>query len=191
MYRIVVSLLMIVLFTSGCDLLDECSGDSQPIQVSGSGPRIQNPVELSAGGSYRYDLTNTVYFAEREGGRASCPEINQRPPLVDSVVVANPSVATARIVDASILEIRAEQSGASTVTVHMSTTSVQNRNMTIPIQSVTTFRCCQMSCLGWVINDNISNSVCRFHFNTSQKYLGLFDEERNEKKIPIASLEQI
>lgn len=47
------------------------------------------------------------------------------------------------------------------------------------------------SYFGVLLDDNNRKPICRFHFNTSQKYLGLFDEERNEKKIPIASLEQI
>lgn len=47
------------------------------------------------------------------------------------------------------------------------------------------------SYFGVLLDDNNRKPICRFHFNTSQKYLGLFDDERNEKKIPIASLEQI
>jgi hypothetical protein len=42
-----------------------------------------------------------------------------------------------------------------------------------------------------LLDDNNRQPICRLHFNTSQKYLGVFDEEKNEERIPIASVDEI
>lgn len=44
---------------------------------------------------------------------------------------------------------------------------------------------------GVLLDDNNRQPICRLHFNSSQKYLGLFDEEKNQTKVPIDSLEEI
>ena len=44
---------------------------------------------------------------------------------------------------------------------------------------------------GILLDDNNRKPICRLHFNTSQKYLGLFDEERNEERISIEGLDDI
>ena len=41
---------------------------------------------------------------------------------------------------------------------------------------------------GILLDDNQRKYICRLRFNTSQKYLGLFDEERNEDRVPINDL---
>lgn len=44
---------------------------------------------------------------------------------------------------------------------------------------------------GVLLDDNNRKPVCRLWFNGSQKYLGLFDEQKQEERIPIEDLEDI
>ena len=44
---------------------------------------------------------------------------------------------------------------------------------------------------GVLIDDNNRKPLCRFHFNRTQKYIGLFDPEKNEERIPIEKLDDI
>lgn len=44
---------------------------------------------------------------------------------------------------------------------------------------------------GILLDDNNRKPICRLHFNTAQKYLGLFDEQRKERREPIDSLDDI
>lgn len=44
---------------------------------------------------------------------------------------------------------------------------------------------------GILLDDNNRKPLCRLHFNTAQKYLGLFDEEKNETRHPIEKLDEI
>lgn len=44
---------------------------------------------------------------------------------------------------------------------------------------------------GILLDDNNRKPVCRLHFNAQQKYIGIFDEQRNETRKPIASLNEI
>lgn len=44
---------------------------------------------------------------------------------------------------------------------------------------------------GILLDDNNRQPICRLHFNTSQKYIGLFDEDKNEDRVPIDSLDEI
>ncbi|KKG69844.1 restriction endonuclease or methylase [Methanosarcina mazei] len=41
---------------------------------------------------------------------------------------------------------------------------------------------------GILLDDNNRKPICRMYFNTKQKYLGLFTEEKNEEKVPIEDL---
>ncbi|MBB3103777.1 type I restriction endonuclease [Azomonas macrocytogenes] len=47
------------------------------------------------------------------------------------------------------------------------------------------------SYFGILIDDNNRKPICRLHFNRTQKYISIFDEERAETKHPISSLEDI
>jgi len=47
------------------------------------------------------------------------------------------------------------------------------------------------SYFGILLDDNNRKPLARLYFNRSQKYLGLFDEQRQEEKIPIADLNDI
>ncbi|WP_166844294.1 type I restriction endonuclease [Isoptericola sp. BMS4] len=47
------------------------------------------------------------------------------------------------------------------------------------------------SYMGVLLDDNNRKPIVRLHFNTGQKYLGLFDEQKNETRVPIDSLDQI
>lgn len=47
------------------------------------------------------------------------------------------------------------------------------------------------SYFGVLLDDNNRKPIARLHFNTSQKYLGLLDEEKNETRHPIGALEEI
>lgn len=47
------------------------------------------------------------------------------------------------------------------------------------------------SYFGVLIDDNNRRPLCRLHFNRSQKYLGLFDIDKNETRHPIESLDDI
>lgn len=47
------------------------------------------------------------------------------------------------------------------------------------------------SYFGILLDDNNRKPICRLHFNTSQKYITVFDENRKEIKHPIESLDDI
>ena len=47
------------------------------------------------------------------------------------------------------------------------------------------------SYFGILLDDNNRKPVCRLHFNTAQKYIGIFDEHKKEVKTPIDSLSDI
>lgn len=47
------------------------------------------------------------------------------------------------------------------------------------------------SYFGILLDDNNRKPICRLHFNRTQKYIGIFDEEKNETRHPIASLDDI
>lgn len=42
-----------------------------------------------------------------------------------------------------------------------------------------------------LLDNNNRQPICRFRFNTAQKYIGLIDEEKQEEKVPIASVDEI
>ncbi|WP_430735145.1 type I restriction endonuclease [Halodesulfovibrio aestuarii] len=44
---------------------------------------------------------------------------------------------------------------------------------------------------GIILDDNGRKPLCRLHFNTAQKYVGLFDEEKNETRHPIEQLNEL
>lgn len=44
---------------------------------------------------------------------------------------------------------------------------------------------------GILLDDNNLQPICRLHFNTAQYYIGLFDEEKNEERVPIDDLDDI
>lgn len=47
------------------------------------------------------------------------------------------------------------------------------------------------SYFGVLLDDNNRKPICRLHFNRQQKYLGLFDAEKNEERIPIEKIADI
>jgi len=47
------------------------------------------------------------------------------------------------------------------------------------------------SYLAIIADDNNRKPIARLHFNHKQKYIGLFDEEKNETRVPIVSLDEI
>jgi predicted type IV restriction endonuclease len=42
-----------------------------------------------------------------------------------------------------------------------------------------------------ILDDNNRKPICRLHFNGSTKYVGLFDEQRNEERMTIESLDDM
>lgn len=44
---------------------------------------------------------------------------------------------------------------------------------------------------GVLLDDNNRKPLCRLHFNTGQKYLGLINEKKEEERVPIESLDDI
>lgn len=44
---------------------------------------------------------------------------------------------------------------------------------------------------GVLLDDNNRKPICRLHFNRSQKYIGIFDKEKNETRHPIEVLDDI
>lgn len=44
---------------------------------------------------------------------------------------------------------------------------------------------------GILLDDNNRKPICRLHFNRGQKYLGIFDKEKNEARHPINSVDDI
>ena len=47
------------------------------------------------------------------------------------------------------------------------------------------------SYFGVLLDDNNRKPIARIHFNTGQKYIGLFDREKNETRHPIDALDEI
>lgn len=47
------------------------------------------------------------------------------------------------------------------------------------------------SYMGILLDDNNRKPLARLHFNRSQKYLGIFNENRNEERVPIQNLNDI
>lgn len=47
------------------------------------------------------------------------------------------------------------------------------------------------SYFGILLDDNNRKPICRLHFNRLQKYIGIFDQEKNETRHPISSLDDI
>lgn len=47
------------------------------------------------------------------------------------------------------------------------------------------------SYFGVLLDDNNRKPICRLHFNRSLKYIGIFDQEKNETRHPISSLDEI
>jgi hypothetical protein len=48
-----------------------------------------------------------------------------------------------------------------------------------------------ISYCGILLDDNNRKPICRLHFNSSQKYLGLFDRDKHEKRVPIERIDDI
>lgn len=48
-----------------------------------------------------------------------------------------------------------------------------------------------VSYCGILLDNNTWKPICRLRFNTSQKYIGLFDENKNEEKVPIQGVKDI
>lgn len=53
-----------------------------------------------------------------------------------------------------------------------------------------TIRDTQSYC-GILLDDNSRKPLCRLHFNRTQKYLGVFDEQKHETRIPIEDVDDI
>ena len=47
------------------------------------------------------------------------------------------------------------------------------------------------SYFGILLDDNNRKPLCRLHFNSKQKYLGLFDADKKETRHPIGSVDEI
>jgi len=47
------------------------------------------------------------------------------------------------------------------------------------------------SYFGVLLDDNNRQPICRLRFHATQKYLGLFDADKNEQRVPIDSLDEI
>jgi hypothetical protein len=47
------------------------------------------------------------------------------------------------------------------------------------------------SYMGILLDNNNRKPLARLHFNRSQKYLGIFDENRQEERVPISNLDEI
>jgi len=47
------------------------------------------------------------------------------------------------------------------------------------------------SYFGILLDDNNRKPICRLHFNTSQKYIGIIDEQKNETRHPIKGLNDL
>ncbi len=49
----------------------------------------------------------------------------------------------------------------------------------------------QQSWCGILLDNNNRKPICRLHFNTAQKYLGLFDQDKHEERVPITTIDDI
>lgn len=47
------------------------------------------------------------------------------------------------------------------------------------------------SYFGVLLDDNNRKPICRLHFNAKQKYIGIFDENKQETRLPIETLDEI
>jgi len=45
--------------------------------------------------------------------------------------------------------------------------------------------------MGVLLDNSNRKPICRLWFNTSQKYVGVFDAEKNETRIPIENISDI
>ena len=45
--------------------------------------------------------------------------------------------------------------------------------------------------MGILLDDNNRKPICRLWFNSKQKYLGIFDLEKNETRIPLEKVSDI
>ena len=63
------------------------------------------------------------------------------------------------------------------------------------VRSVADVKCIVMrdtqSHCGVLLDDNNRKPICRLHFNRSQKYIGLFDQEKNETRHAIESVDDV
>lgn len=59
----------------------------------------------------------------------------------------------------------------------------------VPINRI--FQRDTQSYFGVLLDDNNRKPLCRLHFNAKQKYIGVFDESKNETRIPIDSVDDI
>ncbi len=48
-----------------------------------------------------------------------------------------------------------------------------------------------ISYFGILLDDNNRKPICRLHFNRAQKYIGLFDQNKAEERVPISTLNEI
>jgi predicted type IV restriction endonuclease len=48
-----------------------------------------------------------------------------------------------------------------------------------------------LSYFGILLDDNNRKPICRLHFNRAQRYIGLFDSQKNEERLPIDDLNDI
>jgi len=44
---------------------------------------------------------------------------------------------------------------------------------------------------GILLDDNNRKPICRLHFNWGQKYVGVFDENRQEERLPIGEIDEM
>ena len=49
----------------------------------------------------------------------------------------------------------------------------------------------QISYFNVLLDDTNRKPICRLHFNTTQKQIGIFDKDKKEEKIPINDLNEI
>lgn len=47
------------------------------------------------------------------------------------------------------------------------------------------------SYFGILVDDNNRKPICRLHFNRSQKYIGVFDNDKNETRFPLSTIDEI
>ena len=102
---------------------DECEiGGIETKIHSGFGTPIPDTVTLEKSETYRYNLMNSFYLADYEGGgRITCPVGNRRMLAVDSLISEPENVVKISIEQDSMLTIVGKNVGHSLVKVYLKT----------------------------------------------------------------------
>ncbi|WP_203563957.1 hypothetical protein [Deefgea sp. CFH1-16] len=103
------------------------------------------------------------------------------PSYVDLPVIENPTDSIEEKIESLIVTTQEELEGFHIVKSILRTIIDSKRIIQRDTQSY----------FGVLLDDNNRKPLCRLHFNRNQKYIGIFDSEKNETRYSIESLDDI